>query len=383
MKTKSYLLVSVAIAAAMIASGPAAASSARVDATAFLMNAAHDGNAQTEKFAGPLKLKWSYDFQSNVSYPLIVKNVVYVTTAGINGGYGTVLYAMDLKKGTVLWQKPVAGTYFTSYLTYDNGQIFVLNFDGQLSAFDAKTGAPGNSVHLESEYDESAAPVAYHGHVYVDEEYALYAVNEATGKIDWTQSGTQTEPAVGDSQIFTTIEPQHSAYSLSGGRVWSKTVGKANGADASYYHGHLYSPDGIVLDGATGKLSTKLNPIDLPAAFWTDASLTDFRIGVSKGKLKSTDTQTGNVAWNFSGDSQLITQPVVIGDTVAIGSSASTLYLLDAATGAQVWSGKVAAGIVSEQQGCCTRPWSAVAAGDGALIVPGDTAISVYVPAKK
>ena len=132
-----------------------------------------------------------------------------------------------------------------------------------------------------------------------------------------------------------------------------------------------------------GQTQILLGAIGLPAAFWSDAGQTDYRMGVSDGKLSSVKAQNGKAAWSFTGDAQLITQPVVINDMVAVGSSAGTLYLLDAASGDVLWSEKVAAGISHEQQGCCTQPWTAIAAGDGELAIPGGDTISLYSPAKK
>lgn len=365
-----------------LAAPPACASKA--DATAFQIDPAHDGNVKLKKFAAPLKLKWSKELNGTVSYPLIANGMIYVTTSvNPNGGYGTTLYALDQRNGDVVWQQAIEGTYFISNATYDNGQIFVLNFDGQLSAFDATTGAPGVSVHLGDEYDDSGAPVASHGKVYADEEYALYAIDEKNGNLAWTQTGAGWSlPIVSGSNIFTANEPHHRRYSKKGDILWNQETGSTGGA-AAYYNGRIYSPGGAVLDGDTGDIVATLGAIGLPAAFWSDASQTDYRMGVSDGKLSSVKAQNGKAAWSFTGDAQLITQPVVINDMVAVGSSAGTLYLLDAASGDVLWSEKVAAGISHEQQGCCTQPWTAIAAGDGELAVPGGDTISVYSPAKK
>jgi outer membrane protein assembly factor BamB len=69
---------------------------------------------------------------------------------------------------------------------------------------------------------------------------------------------------------------------------------------------------------------------------------------------------------------------------VAIGANTGTIFLLDAGTGAVLWSDKVAAGITEEHFGCGThRPAAAIAAGDGVLAIPGGYSISVYAPAKE
>ncbi len=383
MRGESFWRVSLLAAMlAFLATQPSAFASSY--ATAFQIDAAHDGNVKIQNFATPLKLKWSKQLNGIVSYPLIANGKIYVTTStNPNGGYGTSLYALDRNTGNVVWQRAIEGTYYISNATYDNGQIWVLNFDGQLSAFDAKTGAPGVSLHLGSEYDDQSAPVASRGKVYADELYAFYAIDEATGVESWEQTGTDWGfPIVGGHEVFTSHEPYHYRYSGKGKIVWSQQTGN-NGVAAGYYNGKIYSPGGAVLDGKKGEVIANLSAVAFPAAFWTDASQNDYRLGVSDGTLTSVNALNGNTAWTFAGDAQFVTQPVVINDMVAVGSGAGTLYLLDAANGNKLWSQTVAAGISGVQQGCCTQPWTAIAAADGVLVIPGGYGISVYAPAKK
>ena len=68
-----------------------------------------------------------------------------------------------------------------------------------------------------------------------------------------------------------------------------------------------------------------------------------------------------------------------INDRIAAGSSAGTLYLVDAATGTQRWSQTVPAGISATGW----IPWISMAAGDGALAVPGGNSLTVFVSGKK
>ena len=49
--------------------------------------------------------------------------------------------------------------------------------------------------------------------------------------------------------------------------------------------------------------------------------------------------------WTFSGDGMLQSAPIVIDNAVVIGSGSGTVYALDAATGAILWSGSAGAAI--------------------------------------
>jgi len=54
-------------------------------------------------------------------------------TANTDGSYGNELYALDAQTGAVVWGPvAVSGTYFGSGLTYENGRVFLLMFDGGL-----------------------------------------------------------------------------------------------------------------------------------------------------------------------------------------------------------------------------------------------------------
>lgn len=353
------------------------------DATVFMINPAHDGNIKLKHFGTRLKLAWSRELNAQVSYPLIVNGKVYVTTASIgNGGYGTTLYALDLATGDVLWTQPIQGTYYISSAAYDNGQIFVLNFDGQLRAFDSETGTPGLSVHLGSDYFDTAPPIAGGGTVYAAEQ-ALYAIDEATGAQKWAQGYISGDAAtLGGKSVFST-DGGAALYSTSakkGRTKWSQP--RVAGGMTAFYKGHVYSTTGAVVDAKTGDVvSVTLPETDFPLAFWSN-STSDYRISNQNGKVSSIDAQTGEAAWTFSGDADLVTAPIVINNSVVVGSSANTLFVVDAATGAKRWSGTVAAGISATRNNCCTGPWVAMAAGDGALVVPGGDSLSVFVPAK-
>jgi outer membrane protein assembly factor BamB len=362
----------------VLAATPALA--AKEDATSYHVNPAHDGQAHFKTFKPKLTVKWSRNMGGTVSYPLIVDGVVYVTWVPHQGTkYGTELSALDLQTGAILWHQRIKGTYFISNATYDNGQIFVLNVDGQLRAFDAKTGAPGFSIHLGTEYSDESPPVAADGTVYAAEA-SLYAVDETTATLNWMgESGDDNVPVVNGRNVFVTAEPYHAKYSSHGKLHWEQDAGPGQTSGA-FYKGRLYSRGGPVLDAKTGSVVTTLGALDRPAAFWSDNDGNDYRIGMASGQLSSVNVASGSTAWNFLGDGSLVTAPIVINDFVAIGSSSGTLYMLDAATGALRSSLTLPAGISAGQEGCCTNPWIGMSAGDGALVVPGGSSISVLMP---
>jgi hypothetical protein len=87
------------------------------------------------------------------------------------------------------------------------------------------------------------------------------------------------------------------------------------------------------------------------------------------------------VNWSFAGDGTLVTSPIVVNEYVVIGSTSSTLYALDAATGSQLWAQSIGAAIPRPQSGgLATEGQTGLAARDDDVpIVPAGTAITAFV----
>ncbi len=128
----------------------------------------------------------------------------------------------------------MAGVYFGSGLTYDNGSVFILMFDGTIRAFNASNGAALWTTQLPGYWYE-ASPNAYGGTVFIVGNAGLSAVDEATGNILWTTtSGGSTDwdsPAI-SSEVSTRNRGGcfASAYiPLSGVAIWQTTSPQCSG----------------------------------------------------------------------------------------------------------------------------------------------------------
>ena len=149
----SSMLTRFAILMSLLA--PYAGHTSPVQATAYQITPDHAGvTASGGSLALQLKPLWSVTLPGAISYPIIADGGVFVTVAGLSGStYGSQLYAFDAQTGATLWPAvPLNGTYFWSNATYDNGNLFVLNYDGLLRSYDARTGAPGWSAQLQGQY---------------------------------------------------------------------------------------------------------------------------------------------------------------------------------------------------------------------------------------
>jgi len=146
-----------------------------------------------------LELLWSAATNGPIdSSPAVVNGVVYVGSGDGN------LYAFDARSGTKKWSAATGGA-ISSSPAVANGVVYVGSTDTHLWAFDAKTGAVRWAFFTGGPITSS--PSVVNGVVYVGStEGNLYSFDAATGKRRWT-SGTFgpidfSSPAVANGTVF-------------------------------------------------------------------------------------------------------------------------------------------------------------------------------------
>ena len=273
----SRAIAALTLAAAVAVPGLAASTSAGAATapppgpttdTAYQISISHDGFSGDTTIVPPLASRWTHSFTGLVSYPLIADGMVFVTVADVSGGgYGTDLYALRRSDGSVVWSQFISGTYYWSNAAYDNGQIFVVNYDGLLQAFAATTGTLNWSVQLPGQYSFSSPPTAHGGVVYVGGAGSggtLYAVNETNGSVLWTQAvenGDNSSPALSSTSVFVSYAcgVTYSFARPTGTLQWvtSPSCEGGGGRTPVYHNGLLYMRDPIlgnlILNASTGK----------------------------------------------------------------------------------------------------------------------------------
>lgn len=356
-------------------------------ATAYQLNARHDG---ATTFVGGLTLPaqaaptWSRDFGALVQYPLIADGRAYVVTRNPDGSYGGRLYALDQATGATLWGPiAVSGTYSLVGHAYASGRIFVLNFDGLLRAFDAGNGAALWSTQLPGYWYDSA-PTAYGGLVFATGNGGFFALDEATGETLWSGSmrGDHSSPAVTSEGVYTMQVCRVQGFNpVFGTELWTRQGGCSGGGGRNialrddrlyvrYYTGPIGN-DVWIMDAASGDDLGLLSSRTIPAVTGTTV------FTLSSSTLAPKKISDGSQPWTFAGDGQLTSAPVVVNDTVFVGSGSGKVYAVDAATGAERWFGTAPDGVDAPDEHNIMG-LNGLAAGEGWLLVPAGNHLAAW-----
>ncbi len=359
-------------------------------AVAYQINPQHTGAIVTGSMAPALHLAWNVNLGGPISYPIIEGGMVFVTVAD-SSSYGTDLYALNAATGHVVWgPTALAGTYYWSALTYEYGTLFALNEAGELSAFEAATGAEHWSEQLPDQYEFSAPPTASGGVVYAagaGDGGTVYAVNEVSGEVLWTaevENGDTSSPTVGSDGIYVSYPgPQTYKLNLStGATIWrySGPSEGGGGADVALYNNRLYTRDVVsedyIFDATAGTIlgESGVGSASLaPALYGNQLFKTE-----DGGSLEATDLLAKTVNWSFNGDGDLDTTPIYLNGYVYVGSSQGNLYAVNATTGKQVWTTNVGSAINGPNEGQLSSPLTGMATAGGLFVVPAGSNLVAY-----
>jgi len=367
---------------------PSVAGAATADqAVAYQLDAQHDGYITGSTLTAPLSQAWSTTLPGPISYPLIVNGVVYVTAkAGTTGS--TTLYAINQGTGAVLWSRGLGGTDPWSGLAYDDGQVFTVNYGGELTAFDVDTGGINWSEQLPGQYEFSSAPTASGGIVYTGGAGTggtVYAVDEGSGSLLWTASvanGDDSSPAVDGFGVYVNYAAnQDYAFDpVTGAQLWHYSTGSDGGTGKTPVlgDGMVFTRDlggNLMLDEGTGANDGSYSATPAPAVGGGLAYALDGGTLTAIGNYG-----LGTNAWTFSGDGDLDTAPLIIGNLVFEGSSSGNIYALNS-SGQTAWSANVGSAIPAPDEQDVSQPLTGLGAGEGTLIVPAGSTLVAYTGA--
>ena len=362
-------------------------------------NALHDGKVIGATATPPLAKAWTRDLGGPVSVPVVADGRVFVTANdGPCCGQGAMLFALDARTGQDLWGPFDLGqtSHPRSGLTFGQGLLFALTYDGKLRAFDARTGVLSWTVDLPGMYSFTAPPTYANGTVYVigaGVGGTVYAVGATDGRLRWTR-GVDTysdgAPAVSSTGVYVSNPDATYAFDPASGATlwyeedrayWPGPIGGAtpvlsNGRVWLRETGMLY-PHSAALDATTGAF---INTFDASYAPAFDGPTGYF---LSDGFLRARDAVSQAVLWSFSGDGRLGNAPLVVNGYVYATSWSGMIWALDPATGKPVWSDNVGDSILPSDERNVSRPQSGLGAGQGMVLVPATNLLVAYAGAPR
>ena len=341
-------------------------------------DATHD-NRVTGAPEPPLGVRWAAELGETISYPVIAADSVFVTVAAAGKAEAV---ALDLATGAVRWRMalPPASRAWSA-LAYEDGRLFALTYDGQLSALAPASGAVQWSIKLgQSSY--SAPPTVHAGHLYVTGRGSgdtVHAVRVSDGAIVWEQPlpSSAGSPAVGSGTVYVGMACRHViAFDVATGAVrWQQPGDCVGGGETTpaLHGGRLYAlgDNSSVFDAATGALAGS-------GSFAGGASFADGAGYVAgSAAVFGLDATSGTIRWSTglktNGDA-----PLVSAGHVYVGSADGFVAALAREDGTVRWCAATAGAVDGLITGSVAQPDSGLGAGDGYLVVPAGRRLIAY-----
>lgn len=257
--------------------------------------------------------------------------------------------------------------------------------NGVLQAYNGSTGKLNWSVQLRDEFMFTSPPTATAGVVYTGgagEGGVLYAVNEATGVVEWTQqveNGDHSAPSVDSTGVYVSYAGEFSyKFSTTGQLIWRYNNGIEGGGGRTtvVHNSKAWVRDDAnqpptILNAATGQPVGNFSGLTAPA-FYAGTAITTTASG-----LQAISVATGKVLWTQAGDGQLASAPDVAGTTVYVGSGSGNVFGYSTITGAQLWEGSAGAPVVRPDEHN-DFVLQGIQIADGLLAVPASTRMTVF-----
>ena len=308
-----------------------------------------------------LGVLWARDLGGAVSYPVVAGDTVFVSARSAGSDYGTTVVALDLATGGVRWTRPIAGTYYWSGLAYDGGRLFVLDFDGDLTALAPATGATLWSKRLPGQYSFDSPPAARDGRVYAigaGSGGTAYGVRASDGVVQWSRSLPTGggSPAVDGTSAYVSLVCGH-AYAFnrdSGATRWEHHGDCTGGGDVTpaVHNGLLYplGDSNAIYAASSGAPQGSADFQGAPA----------FADGVAyvpwAGGLRAVDARSWAGRWSSSVGGLSGEAPLVSAGHVYAGSSDGYVVALRRSDGVADWCASTAGEPVGTGTGNVDRP---------------------------
>lgn len=363
-----------------VATTVARSTAVQAEATNYLQNPQHDGLALGAPLRSTMKRAWQVRLDDHVSYAVTAGGRVFVATA-TGDAYGGSVYALDARTGRRVWGPVALGGYWqVASLAFDSGKLLTLNAAGRVRALSPATGVQLWSAQLPQELTYVEPPTAVSGRLFVvgdGNQSTTFALNVATGRVLWTNTADPARGAVvGGGKVYLAGGLDRArALTRNGAALWDtiycclvpltpvlhgNTLWVRDWADATY-----------ALSTSGGAVKFTL-PFSAPPAVSGDRALLTTSDGVA-----AYSASTGRRLWlqpAVTGSAP----PVISGNIAYVGTRTfkGTVYGLDLATGAVVWTGATGLPIELDEYNAVLK--SSLAVGGGMLLVPSGGTLTAF-----
>lgn len=354
-------------------------------AVAYQIDVAHTGNQPASALRPPLTRKWSVDLGSSVSYPLVAGGRVFVTVAAV--GKTASVQALNVATGATAWGPVTVGMNWAN-AAFDDGKVYVANDAGAVAAYDAASGTLRWSTPAPfPQRLGSTPPIASNGIVFgaaTGTGGTLFALEGATGAVRWSAqvlNGDTSSPSLGAEGLFVGYAclQTYGFVAATGNALWHAEGGceGGGGMTTALWGGRVWARDwamgNVVFDATTGAQVGGFTADRIPAFL-------DTRVFVAAGStLAALDATSYATLWTFTGDGTAASAPLAANGVVYVATAGGTLFAVDPATGASMWSAELGSGVESPGKTAdfVFAPLTGLAAGQGVLLVPaGETLIA-------
>jgi len=242
------------------------------------------------------------------STPLLADNTIYLLSEEGN------LYAFDAKSGAARWADPVELAPFlldtASSPTVDDHALYIGSYDHHVYAFNAKDGSPLWKVLTRGKI--VSTPMVADGVVYIGSgDNYIYALHAQDGSVKWrylTGGDVESSPSVVDGVVYVASDDGY-LYALdaqSGNPYWRTPVGD--------------------LDKDTGVISNG-GPVTCQPAISGDAVCV---IDTINEVVRAYSRSDGAARWTFKSQSYQNVDPIAADGLILFGSGDQTLYAFGA-----------------------------------------------------
>lgn len=298
----------------------------------------------------PFHYLWEFDAGQLIEFPPVLEdgNVYVVNKTGL-------LSAVAADTGKKQWSVNLGND--VTGPAYADGTLYLAQLSGQLVAIDGKAAKRRWTFEADGKLESS--PLIADGRVvFGDDDGELYALDADTGKVDWrTRLGTdiKASPSYSDGTIYVgDYEGGIHALEASSGKLrWTADTTKfPPGGSGGFYSspavafGKVYEArdDGTVyaVDQDSGKLVwhfvTSNEIYGSPAAAEVPGTPQSIYIGSYNHQLYALDAASGKERWRYDVGGEVPGTPTVVGTTVYSSSFQTKKTVgVDAKTGKKVF----------------------------------------------